>query len=379
MEEHQLQQNSDGWYVCERCNITWKQPPTGHCPAVKLYQYTTIPWDRLATYTQLKRQGLKPENREQPAGCYFRLRDTTYIYLYKIEEAQPRRTPTEKQREAIAKMRAALRVKHTCQRCGWYDDTHGKFRSRYYHGISVLKVGGEEHSYCEDCRRYVIWCHDRHVIEYNMAVWLAEGSEAPPFVTLDTETVGLSEHPAFQVVEVAAVNRDGLVVFHSLIKPDISMPEEATRKHGLTDTDLVDAPSFAEIWPGLAELLSQHEVWAYNAPFDLAAILASAERFKLEVPKLVQRSSRWHCLMREFATYYGAWWEYRRSYKWQDLATACEELGTPSHGYHRAVGDALNVLEVMKALATRGGTYPVPEEQPIYYGSGEYYGGDYDM
>ena len=371
-EQHQLQQTPQGWW-CENCEVTWRQPPAGCCPGVKLYSYTAIPWDHLATYTQLKRQKLKPA---KPVGCYFRLKGKKYIYLYKIEDAQPRRVPTERQREAIEKMRATLVSMHTCERCGWHDYSHGQ--GNWQTRVTTLRVSGQERRYCEDCRRYIIWSHDRHVIEQNMAVWVVESSEVPPFVMLATSTVGLSDHPAFQVVEVAAVNRDGMVVFHSLIKPDIAMPEAATKKTGITDETLKDAPSFAEVWRRLSEVLSTYDIWAYNAEFDRAALLARAKRFHLPVTNTVTSLKRWHCLMEEFATYYGMWSDQRTRYKWQSLAVACEELVVKSHGSHRAVPDAMGALGVMQALAARGGSYPVPEEQPIDYRSGEYDGGEYD-
>jgi hypothetical protein len=81
--------------------------------------------------------------------------------------------------------------------------------------------------------------------------------------------------------------------------------------------------------------------------------------------------------MLKFARYYGEYSAYHGSDRYQDLYTACAELGVQGSDYHRARGDALNALGVMKALAARGGTYPAPEERPISYSSGEYDGGDY--
>jgi hypothetical protein len=186
--QHALQQSEDG-YICSRCCLTWRQAPGGTCPGVKVYSYPSIPWETLATYTMLKRLKLKPTNPEQPDGCYFRRKDNAYISLYRIDQAQPRRTPTPAQREAIAKMRAGLKKAYTCERFGWYDDTHGQLRGRRYHynQIGILKVNGEEKRYCEECREYLIWVYDRYVIELNMRVWL-ESQNAPAFLVLDTDS-----------------------------------------------------------------------------------------------------------------------------------------------------------------------------------------------
>ena len=373
-DQHTLQQHENGNYTCSRCGLTWKQPPHGTCPGTKVYTYTAIPWDTLATYTMLKGQKLKPANEAQPDGCYFRLKGKEHIYLYRIDQAQPRRTPTTAQREAIAKMRAALKEKYTCQKCGWYDDTHGQLRGRRYHynQIGTLTVNGEEKRYCEDCREYLIWVYDRHVIEHNMHIRL----ESEQFLVLDTATTGLPDHEDFQVVEVAAVDKTGAVVFHSLIKPDIPMPAGASEVNGLTNEDLKDAPSFAEIWPALSELLAHYELWTYNADFDRDAILASAERFKVDIPKPIKSPKRWHCLMLEFARYHGEYSEYWGNDKWQTLYAACHELEVEDSGYHRARGDALNALGVMKALATNDGTSPAPEARPIPH-SNDYYEDDH--
>src|SRR5947207_1488433 len=174
-QEHQLQQTSDGWY-CQQCETTWKQSPSGACPGVKIYSYTSVPWDTLTTYTQLKRQKLKPV--AHAVGCYFRLKDKEYIYLYRIDETVPRRVPTEKQRQAISKMQETLKKKHTCTRCGWYDRSHGQGRGKYHDGVIDLKIDGEVRQFCEECWRYMIWSYDRHVIEHNKSVWFADDSEA---------------------------------------------------------------------------------------------------------------------------------------------------------------------------------------------------------
>ena len=363
-QQHELQ-NESNRYRCTRCSLTWIKPPASICPGVKVYQYRAIPWDLLTTYSQLKYQKLKPANVEQPDGCYYRIKDKQYIYLYKIEEAQPRRTPTEAQREGIAKMQIALKQKYTCQRCGWYDASHGK--QKRHQGIVTMKEGHDalgqtmEKQYCYECRDYLIWVYDRHVIEHNMHVTLEQDN----FLVVDTETVGLPDHPDFQLVEVAAVDKSGTVVFHSLVKPDIPMPEAASQVNGLTDADLVNSPSFAEIWPVLEEILASYQLWTYNAEFDRDALLASAERYGLNIPKEVTSHKRWNCLMLEFARYYGDYSEYWGSDRWQPLEAACYELEVEVSGHHRATGDALAALGVMRALAARRGTYPAPDERPV--------------
>jgi DNA polymerase-3 subunit epsilon len=186
-----------------------------------------------------------------------------------------------------------------------------------------------------------------------------------PFLILDTETTGLSHHQHFQVVEVVAVDGTGSIVFHSLIKPDLSMPEEAIAVHGITDAMLVDAPHFVDVWPQLTQLLSTHEIYCYNAAFDREAILYTAAHYGLEIPDPVRDRKRWHCMMLEYAHYRGEYSHYWKSWKWQPLDIACAELEVEGNGFPRAIGDALNCLWIMRKLAERSGTHPLSEAQQL--------------
>jgi DNA polymerase III subunit epsilon len=58
--------------------------------------------------------------------------------------------------------------------------------------------------------------------------------------------------------------------FSSLVRPSCPIPAEATDVHGISDADVASAPRFAEIAPGLLELLESVVFVAHNAAFDLA-------------------------------------------------------------------------------------------------------------
>lgn len=349
MREHQLVQIDYRCY-CSLCEWSWRHPPQEKCPGVKRYSYGSVP-EHLVTFTELRRRKLKPGGPS--VGAYRRARPPRdYLYFYDLNAAQPRRKPTERQREAIAKMRAALVARHTCDRCHWYDYTHGHDRQR---GITIVRIGEEERRYCARCR-------DQEALEQTMHALLASNT---PFVILDTETTGLPHHKHFQVVEVAVLDGSGSIVFHALIKPDISMPVEAKAVHGITDAMLVDAPHFAGVWPQLARLLSDHEIYCYNAAFDCEAILCTAARYGLEIPDRMRDHKRWHCMMLEFARYHSDYSPYWKSWQWQPLDIACAELDVEDNGFHRAVGDALNCLGIMRKLAERSGTHPLSEAQRL--------------
>ncbi|MET8140018.1 RRQRL motif-containing zinc-binding protein [Sphaerisporangium sp. NPDC005288] len=92
-------------------------------PEGKRYGTPTYPWrmapDGLATYRQLRAAGLRPGGQGVQAQLMWRSRRASkgvrVAYLYRLDLAKPRRTPTEAQLEAIEK---ALQARRTCPDCG---------------------------------------------------------------------------------------------------------------------------------------------------------------------------------------------------------------------------------------------------------------------
>lgn len=89
------------------------------------------------------------------------------------------------------------------------------------------------------------------------------------FAVLDTETTGLKPG-SDRVIEVAIVLMDsfGKVTDHwdTLINPKRKVA--GTQIHGITDTDVANAPYFEEIAPYMTTLLENRVLVAHNAPFD---------------------------------------------------------------------------------------------------------------
>lgn len=103
--DHTLSRLPDGRYTCSLCHITWRNEPRSQCVGVQRFEYGAWP-DGLYTATQLRRMHLKPD--AEPDGYYPLMKAPYLRYLYDITKAAPRRVPTERQRGAITKMRAAL-------------------------------------------------------------------------------------------------------------------------------------------------------------------------------------------------------------------------------------------------------------------------------
>jgi len=281
----------------------------------------------------------------------------------------PRRRATEKQLAALAKARAALAKKHTCERCGCEDPASGLQKHSDYRIYDTLR-DGVKHRYCISCRIYFRWIDTRQQVEQELHTLFAEHT---PFYLIDTETTSKLESRHCQVVEIAVVNQDGQVVYHSLCKPDIAMPAKASEVNGLTDAVLADAPPFTQIWPSLVQLLTSTEIpiYTWNADFDRQALMLTAKLFGLLVPIAISDKTRLRCAMKLHARWYGEWSNGKNDYRYQPLAWACTELGIEEGGYHRAIGDALKALRVMQAIGARTLKYPPPADMPyhqLYYG-----------
>lgn len=87
--------------------------PTGQRFGMPTYPFHAAPAG-LATLRQLRAQGLRPAG-QQPAAQILWRRGTRVAYLYRIDQAAPKRTATPAQRAAIDR---ALAARRTCPTCG---------------------------------------------------------------------------------------------------------------------------------------------------------------------------------------------------------------------------------------------------------------------
>jgi DNA polymerase III epsilon subunit family exonuclease len=101
------------------------------------------------------------------------------------------------------------------------------------------------------------------------------GEPYPTYVTFDLETTG-TDVQTCEIVEVgAALVAGGRIVeqFHSLVRPDQSVPAAATEIHGYGDADLAAAPRFAEVWPRFRAFVGDRVLVAHNGQaFDIPVL-----------------------------------------------------------------------------------------------------------
>jgi DNA polymerase-3 subunit epsilon len=105
------------------------------------------------------------------------------------------------------------------------------------------------------------------------------------FVALDFETANAARTSAC-ALGVAVVENGEITVQKSwLIKPT-PFYFQFSWLHGITEEHTQNAPTFAEIWHELHDLLSYQTVIAHNAAFDMGVILAALKHYDLPVPHL---------------------------------------------------------------------------------------------
>jgi DNA polymerase III epsilon subunit-like protein len=131
-------------------------------------------------------------------------------------------------------------------------------------------------------------------------------------IYLDTETTGTGLQD--EIVEIAVIDHDGIILLDKLIKPKIKIPKEASQIHQITNELVRNAPTWADIWPDLKSVLSNREVAIYNAEFDLRLMRQSSLKYGLSWSS---RFASEFCIMKLYARFYGEWSDYHQNYTWQ--------------------------------------------------------------
>ena len=107
-------------------------------------------------------------------------------------------------------------------------------------------------------------------------------------VFLDTETTGLSFSDGHKIVEIACIETKDLIatgnVFHKLINPQRSMPDEAFKVHGFSKEFLSNKNTFEQIADEFLDFIKDKNIIIHNASFDLGFLdgeLGSIQKEKI--------------------------------------------------------------------------------------------------
>jgi len=158
--------------------------------------------------------------------------------------------------------------------------------------------------------------------------------DIPNLVILDSETTGLDHHA--EIIELSVIDRDGQPLIDTLIKPVGHISDESSAIHGITNADVQDAPTWAEIYPQLVGLCLSHTLGIYNASFDIRMIQQTCAAHQLAFQP-IQDSV---CLMHWYAKHWGEK-NSHGDYKWQRLTNAASQQGIDISDLtaHRALSD----------------------------------------
>ena len=190
----------------------------------------------------------------------------------------------------------------------------------------------------------------REAVRRQARAWLAANA-----LILDTETTGLGDDA--EVVELAVIDCAGAVLLDTLVRPSGPVPAEAAAIHGITDAMLAGAPTWSEIHARFCDLVEGRQVVIYSREFDVRVINQTARRYGLQAPQgfdLALDGSAVHCAMQAYAEFYGAWSAEKGRYRCQKLSTAAQQQGVTVTNAHRALGDCLMTLGVVRAMASTG-------------------------
>jgi DNA polymerase III epsilon subunit-like protein len=290
----------------------------------------TYPWfdqapDNLKTRRQLGELGLRPGGPVVAQVVWHR--GDRWADLYDLHVAKPKREMTPAQAAALEKARDAQR---TCPNCKTILGFTLPGRWDPFRDCPV----------CEPAARAA----DRADAARLAGIWV----RSPRTLVLDTETTDLDGY----LVQLAVIRAcDGAVLLDTLVNPEAPISAGAQRVHGLTEADLKDAPTFAQIADEVLAVLRGRRVVTYNAAFDRGILdnevvrLAGGwnVRYAYHAAREVFRRPRWRCAMELYAQFYGDWSERHGDYRWQPLPG----------GDHTALGDARATRDLLQWMADR--------------------------
>jgi DNA polymerase-3 subunit epsilon len=173
------------------------------------------------------------------------------------------------------------------------------------------------------------------------------GEVAPPlaYAVVDVETTG-TDPETDEIVSLAVVRLDPAGVeterFATLVRPTRPIPAEATAVHGITDADVADAPSLAEVAPRVRALLDGAVFAAHNARFDLALV-----QHGLAAVGLAYRPAGVACTLDVFRLLEPLAPSHR-------LEAICSRHGIELEDAHEALGDVVATAALVRLLLGQG-------------------------
>jgi DNA polymerase III epsilon subunit family exonuclease len=162
-----------------------------------------------------------------------------------------------------------------------------------------------------------------------------------PFAYLDVETTGLSPWFGDRVCEIAVIRCSGdqvLGQFDSLLNPQRPLSPGAARVNGLKDSDLKNAPRFAEVAEKVLSLVRDAVIVCHNVPFDLGFLSSELGRIGTKLPAVLTLDTL------DIARRYF-------DFDSNSLQSIARRLDIEVTGAHRALDDVFTTREVLQYFA----------------------------
>jgi DNA polymerase III subunit epsilon len=164
----------------------------------------------------------------------------------------------------------------------------------------------------------------------------------PMFAVIDIETTGTNNQTG-KIIEIAIILFNGQYVsesFVSLVNPECYIPKFITNITGISNEMVTSAPKFYEIAKQIVQLTSNKTFVAHNAGFDYNFI---RKEFKELGYDFIRKTLCTVQLSRKLLPGHSSY----------SLGKLCNDLNIEIIGRHRAEGDALATVELMKILLSK--------------------------
>jgi len=106
-----------------------------------------------------------------------------------------------------------------------------------------------------------------------------------PIAFIDLETTGINV-ASDRIVEISIIkiNPDGeMEILTKRVNPTVPIPAETTAIHGISDKDIKDEPTFAELAPSLVRFIGNADLGGYNSiKFDFPLLVEEFLRVEVE-------------------------------------------------------------------------------------------------
>jgi DNA polymerase-3 subunit epsilon len=162
------------------------------------------------------------------------------------------------------------------------------------------------------------------------------------YAVIDIETTGTNNQTG-KIIEIAIILFNGQFVsesFVSLINPECYIPKFITNITGISNEMVSNAPKFYEIAKQIVQLTSNKIFVAHNVSFDYNFIRKEFKDLGFDYSRktmcTVELSRK---LLPGHASY--------------SLGKLCNDLNIQITGRHRAEGDAMATVELLKKLLTQ--------------------------